>query len=173
MVKYFHEEENTTILKKTDFTFLTANLTLDHDLASDSPFNLKSKSYDDYFTIAKLEIPRGRAYAFGTRKRNVPMSCRMDSSTGEIEGQYRIVACHPSGYPMVQLGEHHTSEMDTTAPANRTVNPCPDFVKIWILERGYLLVTFRNDVDDEVLVYDDVNNMLRIPITVKFGVKRR
>lgn len=161
--------EHPTSLVLADFTFLTANLVMDMDKIGGSPFYISNGfcTTKGFFTLAKLEVERGYSYAFGTRMGQIPICCRMDESGGEIEGRYKVIGGHPTGYPMVDLGTYHTSAMDSTAPASRRVNPAPRLVAPWVLERGFIMVSFRPDIDDKTLVYNDADNILGIPITKK------
>lgn len=166
-------KEHPTILSKANFTFLTANLVMDKDKEGANPFNISNGfCLNGFFTIAKMKIPDGMAIAFGTRKQKTPLYCRVDEAGGEIEGRFKIVGAHPSGYPMVDLGTFHTSVMDSSATRSNRTNPTPKLVTPWILDKGYILVAFKPDIDDKTLVYDDANNTLHIPITKKMGLTR-
>lgn len=165
-------KEIPTTLTKPQFTFLSANLTMDKDLATGNIFNLKAKSYDNFFTIAKMMVPMGTAIAFGTRGGKRLINCRVDEASGEIIGRFKVIGAHPSGYPMVDLGTFSTRNMDSTATADKTKNPTPEIVEKWILEAGYILVSFQPEVDDKVLVYNDTDNRLVIPVTKRYGMKR-
>jgi len=172
MTPYFHEEENPTTLTKADFNFLTANLVMDKDLAERGMFNLKDKLPKNFWIIAKMVVPDGYDIAFGQRKAKTPIFCRVDEAGGEIEGRFKIIGSHPTGYPMVDLGTFHTANMDSTAPANRRTNPTPSLAPIWVRNKGYILIAFCPDIDDKTLVYDDVNNTLNIPITKRVSKRR-
>lgn len=168
-------DEQPTSLHLADFTFLTANLVLDMDKTGANPFYVSAGHCHSggFFTLAKLQVPDGMAYGFGTRNQKIALNCRMDASGGEMEGFFKVIGTHPTGTPMVDLGTFSTRSMDSSAIRSITANPTPKFEPPWILNKGFLLVAFKPEVDDQTLVYNDADNILNIPIIKCLGRTRR
>jgi len=166
------QDEFPTSLHLNDFSdFPSANLTLDQDkkLGIETVGNADGEGFT---VLGHYEIPRGIGIALGHRKRDLPFYIRMDSAGGKIAGQYKIVICDPTKSSCRQVGIFTTSEMDDSAPLDKTKNPTPELRRPWVLERGWLILLFKAETDDTVLVYDDANNEINIPITKKIGMYR-
>jgi len=164
-------------LVKKDFTdFPTANLTLNR--ANHCGENVGCADVFGFVLLGTYEIPRGVSLALGQRKNeqgqggNV-LYIRMDASGGRIEGRYKITLSDPTKQHMQNVGEFGSAEMYDTTKYDRRNNPVPNLRTPWCLERGYLMLSFRPDTDNDILVYDDANNEINIPVTLKSGEYRR
>jgi len=159
-----------------DFTdFPTANLTLNR--ANTCGHNVGCADIFGFVLLGTYEIPRGTGLALGQRKNEQGQGgnilyIRMDSASGKIPGRYKISLSDPTKMHTQPVGEFGTDSMYDTNKFDRRTNLVPDLRTPWCLERGYLMLSFRPDTDNDILVYDDADNEINIPVTLKSGQYR-
>ena len=174
--------DESLILTNADFSWIPDNSTLDKngqgfnvDLIEDrTNFHAGGISPDGFFCIARYKVPDGIAIALGTPNADETFFCHFEQTDDtEILGRIRIVAHDPTGYNSRPTIEAHTSEMTESKPYDKKVNPTPPLKMPWVLDKGFITVWFKPDIDDQPLNTTHADHKLIVPITKRYGMARR
>ena len=136
-----------------------------------------------FIRICKMEVKKGMGIALGTdlgekgEKNYNPdagqttLIFRFDDGSGQINGSLQIAFSDPTGMHSQPQWTGHSSGQDLTNPLDRTKNPAPTQKNQFILEDGWISLWFKPD-SATTLDVSDTDNMVQIPITIRYDLRR-